>query len=186
MVVYIYLLEAHSVNLIRGYMKAYRIQINEYFKRLLKRDSLKDKKIEKNNEEIQKIEKKFCSNCGIEDIQGDSNFCINCGNKLTKIEKITRKDSIIENKLNIKSPILVLVLSFFIPGLGHIYIHKFKKGISYLIITVGLFVIPNIILFNDTNYIIMIVANSIFIIDFIIYIHSLIDIYKTTKIMRNG
>lgn len=185
MVIYIYLLEAHNVNLIRGNMKAYRIQLAGYLKRLSKGDSLKDKNIEK-SKEIQKIEKNFCSNCGIEDIQEDSNFCVNCGNRLTKIEKIIKKDSVVENKFNNKSPVLALVLSFFVPGLGHIYIHKFKKGISYLIIITGLFVLPNIILFNDTNYIIMIIANSIFIIDFMIYIYNLIDVYKIAKMMRNG
>jgi len=79
-----------------------------------------------------------------------------------------------------------MILSFLIPGLGHIYIYirTFKKGISYFIIIIGLFVLPNIILFSDIDYAIMIAANSVLIIDFIIYIYGLIDVYKTTKKMK--
>lgn len=172
-------------------MKLYRKQIIGYLNILSKKESTihcakEDEKIAENNIKIKKLEKKFCTNCGNEDIGEDSNFCDRCGSKLTKIEQIIKKDATVENKFNNKSPILALMVSFFIPGLGHIYIHKFKKGVSYLIIITGLFALPNIILFNDTNYMIMIAANSIFIIDFIIYIYSLIDVYKTAKIMRNG
>ena len=168
-------------------MRLYKKQVIGYLNRLSKKESrqyeIKDKKIIENGIEIKKLEKNFCPNCGNKTTE-DFNFCDHCGNKLTETEQIIKKDSTIDNKLNNKSPILTLLLSLLIPGLGHIYIHKFKKGISYFIIIIGLFILPNIILFNDIDYTIMIAANSIFIIDFIIYIYSLIDVYKTTKKMK--
>lgn len=91
---------------------------------------------------------KFCKECGIEVIQEELNtetkFCTNCGFKMPKSTKFcpecgspTPGNSQAKNTPVVvnasKSPGLAAILSFFIVGLGQIYIGLTKKGILLFI-----------------------------------------------------
>lgn len=103
----------------------------------------------------------FCKNCG-KDIRDDSQFCWNCGTKaeIKKDEPAVIEDTpkkikckncdseIYENAdvclhcgirlriIVVKNPGVAAVLSFFIPGLGHIYSGEIIIGIAFLIIEI--------------------------------------------------
>ncbi len=103
----------------------------------------------------------FCKNCG-KDIRDDSQFCWNCGTKAeikkdetAVIEDTPKKikckncDSEIYDNADVcphcgirlriivvKNPGVAAVLSFFIPGLGHIYSGEIIIGIAFLIIEI--------------------------------------------------
>ena len=86
-------------------------------------------------------EKIFCSNCGKE-LDADMEFCNECG---TSVNGSVPAKPIQTNRQNNntqsagvtatseKNPILALILSFFIPGLGQFYLGLNKKGIIFLI-----------------------------------------------------
>lgn len=79
---------------------------------------------------------KYCSNCG-DEIDYNAEICPKCG-----VRQMSRSAS------SEKNEVLALVLSFLLPGLGHIYLGLTRKGLTLLIIAiVGAFLlfIPYII-----------------------------------------
>jgi TM2 domain-containing membrane protein YozV len=75
-------------------------------------------------------ETKFCSNCGTE-IPRTSKFCPECGASTTGGPQAGSGTRSVTNTG--KSPILAAICSFFIVGLGQIYIGLTKKGILLFI-----------------------------------------------------
>jgi|GEM_PF-3830359 len=47
-----------------------------------------------------------------------------------------------------KDPFIALILSLILPGLGHIYAGESSKGLIYLLIYIGIFVVAGILLFS--------------------------------------
>lgn len=67
---------------------------------------------------------KFCSKCGFE-MPKSTKFCPECGNATSIVPKTVNTAIINQDK----SPGLAAILSFFIIGLGQIYLGLNKKGI---------------------------------------------------------
>lgn len=94
-------------------------------------------------------EAKFCRECGseviVEENVNKTKFCANCGSEISNVAKFcsecgspTSNSPHTKNTYNSvvradKSPGLAAVLSFFIVGLGQIYIGLTKKGILLFI-----------------------------------------------------
>ena len=105
---------------------------------------------------------KVCPNCGAT-IPADAVFCPNCGAKLAPTpvpaqpvpppaptpqpayQPGSQPAPQAVQPVNKKEPILALILSFIIPGLGQIYVGNVKKGIIFLIIAVILYIFTGLI-----------------------------------------
>ncbi|MGQ4833791.1 MAG: zinc-ribbon domain-containing protein [Candidatus Asgardarchaeia archaeon] len=104
---------------------------------------------------------KVCPNCGAT-IPADATFCPNCGARLTaaapqpatqpvappapvaqppqpSVPMQPQPQPMPPSKK--KEPILALILSFIIPGLGQMYVGNVKKGIIFLVIAVILYIL---------------------------------------------
>ena len=148
----------------------------------------------------------FCKNCG-KDVRDDSQFCWNCGTKveikkdepavIKDVEEVPKKtkckncDSEIYEMADtchhcgirlriivIKNPGVAAVLSFFIPGLGHIYSGEIIIGIAFLIIeillgTFGIFLVRSPSQIREG--IIFIVVG------FICWVYNIYSTYKMTE-----
>ncbi|WP_221058405.1 zinc ribbon domain-containing protein [Methanoculleus chikugoensis] len=66
----------------------------------------------------------YCQECGKELISPNAEICPNCGVRLKEIV------------INRRSPVIAVVLSFFIWGLGQVYNGQFGKGIAYFVVGV--------------------------------------------------
>lgn len=89
-------------------------------------------------------ETQFCSNCGYKIPKGIK-FCPECGNSITGIPNSNSNVNPLMNNSNNnfnpmmnneKNPILAAVLSFFIIGLGQMYLGLIKKGLILLLAAV--------------------------------------------------
>jgi len=69
----------------------------------------------------------FCSKCGAE-VPASSRFCQRCG-----AEQPAAAAPVVLVARGPKSPILALILSFFISGLGQLYNGEIGKGVGFLI-----------------------------------------------------
>jgi hypothetical protein len=72
-----------------------------------------------------------------------------------------------------KKKSISILLSIIIPGLGHIYIHKAKKGFALIVLFIFLFLMSNKI-------------NFLSIPALLIYIYSIISSYKETNIYNSA
>ncbi len=84
----------------------------------------------------------FCPNCGSEIKYSEAEICPNCG---VRLKDPTNQSKEHEEE---KSPIIALICSIFIPGLGQVYNGQLEKGVLILIGTlIGtfVFIIPGII-----------------------------------------
>ena len=82
-------------------------------------------------QEQKKVNKtKFCTNCGTE-LSEDAKFCPECGISPTEQPNYGQTRSLVKTN---KSPLLAVILSFFLPGLGQAYLGLIKKGIILFII----------------------------------------------------
>ena len=68
---------------------------------------------------------KFCTNCGFE-MEKATKFCPECGTPTDAAPAAARNNRIV---LTDKNPVLAAILSFFIVGLGQVYLGLNKKGI---------------------------------------------------------
>ena len=86
----------------------------------------------------------FCENCGAEVQQGDQ-FCESCGTKVGTTAPAQPAAPVASptaaSPQNSKSPILALILSLIICGIGQIYNGHWKKGIALLVVFIILYLI---------------------------------------------
>ncbi|MBR2393917.1 MAG: hypothetical protein IKC93_06520 [Candidatus Methanomethylophilaceae archaeon] len=73
----------------------------------------------------------FCVHCGTFN-EESNNFCASCGASMMKSMQSSPAD---RAQVSRKSPVLALVLAFFIPGAGQIYMEKVARGLIVLVIT---------------------------------------------------
>ena len=104
---------------------------------------------------------KFCPKCGFKMDDG-LNFCPNCENS-TNVVSAVRSD---------KSPALAAILSFFIVGLGQIYLGLTKKGILLLVGAI----ISGVLMLIFIGWILWL----------IIWIYSIYDAYISAQKINSG
>ncbi len=102
----------------------------------------------------------YCQECGKELISPNAEICPNCGVRLKEIV------------INRRSPLIALVLSFFICGLGQIYNGHFGKGIVYFVIYVLCFASISILIG--------------FLLVPVWWLIGMVDAYASTKKMNAG
>ena len=119
----------------------------------------------------------FCPKCGFQFNQGGSQtkFCQSCGKKINVNAEIcpycgVRVAGIVPGEE--KNALLAAILSFFFPGLGHIYNGLTKKGVSFIIAYIVSAVLTLILI----GVVLM----------FIVWVWALIDAIKTTEAINNG
>jgi len=103
----------------------------------------------------------FCPTCGAELKYPDAEICPSCG---VRIKKSTLSKSNVPEE---KNPLIAVLCSFFIPGLGQIYNGEDKKGVALLfgtLIGALIFLIPGIV----------------------VWIYGMYDAYKTSEKMNSG
>ena len=108
------------------------------------------------------VEGSFCSHCGSKlnshslkplNSLSEIKFCPNCANEMHinlsvcpkcnyEFNELESNNKLSKNENNKYKLALIGVLSFFIPGLGHIIFKDYKKGFIFIIISmfIGLFV----------------------------------------------
>ena len=134
---------------------------------------------------------KFCPNCG-EEINADIAFCPKCGFNFNQNETQTKFCQSCGKKISVnaeicphcgvrvagivpgeeKNVLLAAILSFFFPGLGHIYNGLTKKGISFIIA----YIVSAILIFILVGVVLML----------IVWVWALIDAIKTTEAINRG
>lgn len=144
----------------------------------------------------------YCPNCGTE-LPDNSAFCANCGAKLGPAGSAPVYPTppypgqpYGANLPPQKNEIVSLILAFFIPGLGHIYVGKLMRGVIFLVSYFGLSAISFALIWNaignlamagDPNFMLsmsndlLIVVSIISLISFVIWIVNLVDVYQQTK-----
>ena len=132
---------------------------------------------------------KFCANCGSEIIREESNeadhtkFCANCGFKMNNEIKFcpscgapTSPSSHVNDSSLVvnhgKSPILAAILSFFIIGLGQIYLGLIKKGIILFVLAI----LGGILTFFIVGWIFWL----------LVWIYAIYDAYNSANKMNMG
>lgn len=121
-------------------------------------------------EEIDETGTKFCSNCGFE-MPKATKFCPECGNPTDASPKIVNNgaNSVV---MSDKSPGLAAILSFFIVGLGQIYLGLNKKGIMLFLAAVV------------SGFLMLIIIGWITWI--LVWGYAIYDAYNCGEKMRNG
>ena len=107
-----------------------------------------------------KTQTKFCQSCG-KNIDVNAEICPYCGFRVAAIVPSQKKDIL-----------LTAILSFFLPGLGHIYNGLTRKGISFLIVHI-------VSAFFTT-------IGIGFVLMFIVWVWALIDAIKTAEAINRG
>jgi TM2 domain-containing membrane protein YozV len=105
---------------------------------------------------------KYCPECGAELINPDAEICPNCGGRLKPVSMLEQK----------KNPVIALILSIIVTGLGQVYNDQLAKGVVYFVIAIicGLLilVLVGIILLP------------------IWWIIGIVDAYKTAELINQG
>ena len=123
---------------------------------------------------------KFCANCGTKvDGSQDSStvviptkFCQGCGKKIDFNATTCPYCGFTSNVTKIKEPILSLVLSLLLPGLGQIYNGEVKKGIIFIILDI-VFIALAFIIIGAFLY-------------FILWVYGMYDAYTTAEKINKG
>lgn len=114
---------------------------------------------------------KFCSNCGFE-MPVATRFCPECGNATDAAPAAPGGNAGRAVVMSDKSSGLAAILSFFIIGLGLIYLGLNKKGIILFLAAVV------------SGFLMLFVIG--FILWFIIWVYAIYDAYNSGEKMRNG
>lgn len=132
----------------------------------------------------------FCSRCGSQAKEG-AQFCDRCGAPLgggfQSYSQGNQSTVSYTYRKNEKEPILAVVLSLIIPGLGQIYCGKIGRGIGILVLLgllSGVSLVPMIFImnpmsFNFAGYFAFTVVISI--LSIIIYIWQIYDAYRCAE-----
>lgn len=131
---------------------------------------------------------KFCRNCGteivVEETSNESNtrFCSNCGFEMPKATRFCpecgtsaegdRKVQPTVAANSDKSPILAAILSFFIIGLGQVYLGLTKKGILLFLAAI----VSGILMMVVIGWITWL----------LVWVYAIYDGYNSGEKMRNG
>ena len=122
-------------------------------------------------EEMDETGTKFCANCGFE-MPKATKFCPECGNPTDAAPPDRVNNTPNTVSMSNKSPGLAAILSFFIIGLGQIYLGLNKKGIILFLAAIISGVLT-IILIG-------------FILWLLIWAYAVYDAYTSAEKMRNG
>ena len=122
-------------------------------------------------EEIDETGTKFCRNCGFE-MPKATKFCPECGNPTDNAPSMAGTIPSQAFVMSEKSPGLAAILSFFIIGLGQIYLGLNKKGIILFLAAI-------------VSGVLMLVLIG-FVLWFIIWVYAIYDAYNSCMKMRNG
>lgn len=112
---------------------------------------------------------KFCSNCGFE-MGSNVKFCPNCGTSTDGRSQATNATNYVANQE--KSPVLALVLSFFIVGLGQLYLGLTKKGIILFLAAI----VAGVLTLFIIGWLLWL----------IVWIYAMYDAYRSAERMNNG
>lgn len=112
---------------------------------------------------------KFCPSCGTE-LTPNVRFCPNCGFNLDKMTANTQ--GAIIKKVEKKTPIVAVILSFLFPGLGQFYNDQSTKGLYFLILAIASWVLM-LILIGVLTYI-------------LVWIWSIFDAYQSAEAINRG
>ena len=124
--------------------------------------------VEEETEEIS--ETKFCANCGFE-MPKSTKFCPECGTSTDGVPQVVNNptNAVVNSD---KSPGLAALLSFFIVGLGQVYIGLTKKGILLFIGAL----ISGVLMLFIIGWITWL----------IVWGYAIYDAYNSAEKMRNG
>ncbi|WP_295620699.1 zinc-ribbon domain-containing protein [uncultured Methanobrevibacter sp.] len=112
---------------------------------------------------------KFCPSCGTE-LSPNVKFCPNCGFNLDKMTANTQGTII--KKVQKKTPIVAVILSFLFPGLGQFYNDQSTKGLYFLILAIVSWILM-LILIGVLTYI-------------LIWLWSIFDAYQSAEAINRG
>ncbi|WP_407381051.1 zinc-ribbon domain-containing protein [Methanobrevibacter sp.] len=117
-------------------------------------------------EPVNENETKFCRNCGFE-MPKETKFCPECGSPTSGVPQVRNA-----NVANAHSPILAAILSFFIIGLGQLYIGLTKKGIILFVAAI----VSGILMLIVIGWILWL----------LIWGYAIYDAYNSAEKMNNG
>ncbi len=127
---------------------------------------------------------KFCKECGFEVIAEENQFCSNCGYKMPKGAKFCKEcgtpvsdntqtgttvSTVISDE---KNPVLAALLSFFIIGLGQVYLGLNKKGI---LLFIGAII---------SGFLMLIIIGFLTLV--LIWIYAIYDAYNSAEKINSG
>ena len=125
------------------------------------------------------INAKICPNCGaeqnVETLEKQTKYCSSCGCKIDFKAVICPKCGVQVQNAQITqeiNPTVAIILSIFIPGLGHIYSGLTHKGILILV----LYIISAFLILAIIGFILVI----------IVWIWAIIDVNKCVKALNDG
>ena len=113
-------------------------------------------------------EKKFCSECGTEMGNLDK-FCPECGTATNRVPQVVNNNVVVKSN---KNPILAAILSFFIIGLGQIYLGLTKKGIILFIVAI----VSGILMLIIIGWIIWL----------LVWVYAIYDAYNSAQKIQRG
>ncbi len=113
-------------------------------------------------------ETQFCRNCGFEMPKG-TRFCSECGTPTSGNLPVRSTGAVMNNE---KSPILAAILSFFIIGLGQLYIGLTKKGIILFVAAI----VSGVLMMILIGWILWL----------LIWGYAIYDAYNSAEKMNNG
>ena len=112
----------------------------------------------------------ICEDCTI-NLAG-KNYCQDCADELVQENNNTEQKHHHRSQTEIKSPILALVLSVIIPGLGHFYLGKIEKGVILLVAAI-----------ISAFLILLIIGAALYL---IVLLYAVYDSYTTAEKINRG
>ncbi len=113
----------------------------------------------------------YCYNCGFE-LDGDYKFCPNCGKDLNARSSVDKSSNDLVNVSGEKNILISIILSIFIPGLGHFYLGLSRKGAMFLLA----YIVSAIL--------VLIIIGAL--LCMVIWIWALVDVIMMTNALNRG
>ena len=130
-----------------------------------------------------------CPNCGWENCDGER-CCHACGSLLPKEDKNIVPDNFDDEKVSVKlskkpkkryGEVKPVLLSFFISGLGQVYLGFPKKGYAQIKIYVAVLILILVLYFT-----VPLMIFAIFVLVFLWWLQVLMDAYATARALNEG